>query len=220
MRARDYHVDVAAALFLEHRAWRESFGWHVPASRVTTPYWAERKIAIQALSTRGGEGRLGVGCPLLVLVARNHVAEGRVLDEMRRAIIHTMDRVMDALPAGGRAVVLVDLVGLAYRNADVAGLVACFDILQKFYVERVEAMWFVQPPALFWAIWKVVRPFVAAKTRDKIHFVSSKNLPPLVLARYEAKDVPAEYGGAGEFLPLAPDPLPWEAPGLARRRRF
>jgi hypothetical protein len=219
LRSRDYRVDVAAELFLEHRAWRTSLGWHVPESAVAQPYFSERKLAIQALSSKGKEP-LSVGCPLLIIVARNHILEGRKMDEVRTAIVHVMDRIMDSLPPGGRFVVLLDLVGLQYRNADVQAILACFDMLQKFYVERVDAMWFLQPPTIFWALWKVVRPFIAAKTREKIHFVSSRDLPALALSRYEAADVPTEYGGRGELRVLQREPLPWEAKGLARRRQY
>lgn len=214
MRARDYNVAVASALFLEHRAWRQSLGWVVGPSGIPPRLWAEKKGAIQALSKDGN------GTPLLVIVVRNHSMQGREMPTAKRFIIHAMDRVTDCLRPGGRFVVAIDFEGMAYRNADAQVLLACFDVLQRFYVERVEAMWFVQPPAVFWAIWKVVRPFVAAKTRDKIHFVSKSSVGPLVLSKFHAHDVPAAFGGTGEYRPLTPEPLPWELPGLRRRRRY
>ena len=205
---------VAAALFLEHRAWRQSLGWAVGPSSIPPKLWAEKKGALQAISHDGHH------TPLLVIVVRNHDMSGREMAPAKRFIVHAMDRVVDCLRPGGRFVVAIDFEGMGYRNADAQVLLACFDMLQRFYVERVEAMWFVQPPAVFWAIWKVVRPFVAAKTRDKIHFVSKKGVGPLVLSKFHAHDVPAAFGGTGVLHPLTPEPMPWEEPGLARRRRF
>ena len=57
---------------------------------------------------------------------------------------------MDALRPGEQFVCLVDFVGLGRKNADLKALLACFEVLQKFYVERVMHLWFAQPPALFW----------------------------------------------------------------------
>ena len=213
LRARDYNVGVASALFLEHRAWRQSLGWVVGPSGIPPKLWAEQKGAIQAISTDGHT-------PLLVIVVRNHSMVGREMPPAKRFIVHAMDRVCDSLRPGGRFVVAIDFEGMGYRNADAQVLLACFDLLQRFYVERVDAMWFVQPPAVFWAIWKVVRPFIAAKTRDKIHFVSKRSVGHLVLSRFHAQDVPPAFGGTGELRPLTPQPLPWELPGLARRRRY
>jgi hypothetical protein len=57
---------------------------------------------------------------------------------------------MDALRPGEQFVCLVDFNGLGRKNADMKALLACFETLQKFYVERVMHLWFAQPPALFW----------------------------------------------------------------------
>jgi hypothetical protein len=59
---------------------------------------------------------------------------------------------MDALRPGEQFVCLVDFVGLGRKNADLKALLACFEVLQKFYVERVMHLWFAQPPALFWCV--------------------------------------------------------------------
>ena len=57
---------------------------------------------------------------------------------------------MDAMRPGGQFVALIDFSGLSRRNLDIKSLLVCFEILQKFYVERVAHMWFAQPPTIFW----------------------------------------------------------------------
>jgi hypothetical protein len=64
LRARDYDVGVAAALFLEHRAWRQQLGVRVPGDRVPARQFGEQKIALQGLSRAGR--------PLLIIVAKRH----------------------------------------------------------------------------------------------------------------------------------------------------
>ena len=59
-------------------------------------------------------------------------------------------QIMDALRPGEQFVVCVDFKGMTRRNIDVKALLACFEILQKFYVERVQHLWFASPPAIFW----------------------------------------------------------------------
>jgi hypothetical protein len=57
---------------------------------------------------------------------------------------------MDAMRPGEQFLVLVDFCGMGRRNVDIKALLACFEQLQKFYVERVAHIWFAQPPAIFW----------------------------------------------------------------------
>ena len=64
LRARDFDAAVAAALFLEHRAWRQSFGWSVSGAAVPQRQYDEQKIMLQALSRSGA--------PLLIIIARRH----------------------------------------------------------------------------------------------------------------------------------------------------
>lgn len=57
---------------------------------------------------------------------------------------------MDAIRPGQQFIVLCDFIGLSRRNADVKALLACFEILQKFYVERLAHLLFLEPPSIFW----------------------------------------------------------------------
>lgn len=213
LRARDYDVPVASTLYLEHRAWRRQLGWRVPASAVPAEHWAHQKICLQALSV---DGR-----PLLIIVVRRHTMAGRDMDAVRAFIVHTMDRIFDAMRPGGQFLVLVDFKGLSRTSADLKALIACFEILQKFYVERVKHLWFVEPPTLFWAIWKAVQPFVAPKTRAKIVFLYGQEVASTLLTHFKPEDVPAEYGGTGLHRPISPGNCVWETlPGAPRRRKY
>ena len=140
--------------------------------------------------------------------------------DIQRFIIFTMDKIMDALRPGGQFVVLLDLTGLTRHNLDLKALLACFDILQKYYVERVAHIWFAQPPTIFWAAWRLVTPFVAPKTRDKIAFLYGADVKQTLLRHFDAADIPAEYGGSGALRPVKPEGAPWEAPDAQRQRRY
>jgi hypothetical protein len=64
LRARDYDVPIAAALLLEHRAWRQGFGWAIGFEQLPPKLIGHAAIALQALSRRGN--------PLLIIVTRRH----------------------------------------------------------------------------------------------------------------------------------------------------
>jgi len=212
LRARDYDVAVAAALFLEHRRWRGSFGWRVLGTQVPAAQYGEGKVALQALSR--------TGAPLLIVVARRHNREAAEAAVMRRYITFCLDKCMDALPPGGQLIAILDLAALSRRNLDVASLITCFDILQKSYVERVQHIWFMRPPVFFYGVWKLVSPFVAPKTRSKIAFLYGADVAAATLAHFAPEDVPAEYGGTGTFRAVGPGAAPWEVPDAPRRRRY
>jgi hypothetical protein len=228
LRARDYDVGVAAALFLEHRAWRQQLGVRVPGDRVPARQFGEQKIALQSLSRTGR--------PLLIIVAKRHdkcvrsALRGRTAHALRSHARAT-DAPQGAPRHGGhpqlhhlhygqgapaarakrkrarpssRVVGLVTADASALRTPDhgchapgravrgvgrfrgpvaqqrrpegarsgvdpsfcvisrllhrlltwqsAQALLACFEILQKFYVERVMHLWFAKPPMIFWRV--------------------------------------------------------------------
>lgn len=47
--------------------------------------------------------------------------------------------------------------GLRTRNLDVKALQAIFELLQSHYPERLNALWFLNAPLIFWGVWRLVR---------------------------------------------------------------
>ena len=91
---------------------------------------------------------------------------------------------------------------------------------QRRYVERVQAILFADPPMIFYGAWRVVQPFVAAATREKISFVFGPAVGTTLLEHYDAADIPVEYGGTGALRPVTAGPAVWEAPGAPRLRQY
>jgi len=225
LRARDWAVEPAASLFLEHRAWRAQLGWEVPAASVAPRAFAARMLALQALSSRGGGQQPGLDTaqPLLILLPLRLAArhQGSVqAAEARLLLVHAMDRACDALRPGGRLLVLLDLGGVSLQAMDVQLLRTMAEMLQRRYPERVEAVWLARPSLLLRALLRLAAAFVAPRTREKMRFVGAAELRALLLARFEAADVPAEFGGEGALRPLTAEPLPWEDALLRRRNKY
>lgn len=212
LRARSYDVEVAAALFIDHRRWRNSFNWSVHPGMM--PSRLPTKVA--AL-----HGFCRQGMPLLLVIGRNHVAKGRDMDEIRNVITYTLDKITNILTPGQQFHCLVDLKGLSYANADTLALIACFDMIQARFVERCAHLWFVEPPAIFWALWKVVKRFVGPSTREKIKFLYGKEATEEVLRHFEPHVLPKEYGGTLDKVNYVDrGPALWEGPGMPRLRRY
>ena len=76
----------------------------------------------------------------------------------------------------GKLTAIFDLRGASMENMDVAGLKQIFGLLQSHFPERLGRMVFLDPPVIFWGVWRVVIPFVDPVTRAKVVMASLKDL--------------------------------------------
>lgn len=210
LRARDYNPKVAAALYLEHRRWRQSFRWSVSPASIPNQLAAE-KLCLQGVAKNGQ--------PFVCLLARRHTGSARDMEEVKRFFVYTMDTIIQGLGPGGKFLIMVDLGGLSNKNTDLKTAAVAFEILQKYYVERMGALWLVNPLTLFWAMWKFLSPLIAPATREKIHFIRGKEISDL-LAHCDAGVIPSEYGGTAPLRPISAGPAPWEPPGKRRLWKY
>ena len=82
-----------------------------------------------------------------------------------------------AAPLGdGKLTAIFDLRGASMENMDVAGLKQIFGLLQSHFPERLGRMVFLDPPVIFWGVWRVVSPFVDPVTRAKVVMASLRDL--------------------------------------------
>ena len=65
LRARNYHLLAAKTMWLDHRAWRQSFGWVQPPIDMKTQL-AQEKVCLQGLCRDG--------LPFVVVIAARHQA--------------------------------------------------------------------------------------------------------------------------------------------------
>jgi len=204
LRARKYDVAVASAMYLEHRRWRAAFGWVQGPSDVPVQL-SQRKVCMQGLCRDG--------LPFVIVVANAHRPTGKAgVPELFRFFVYVMDTISCAMGPGGQFRILVDLRNMSRANADLSAMKVAFDVLQKGFPERMRHLWLAEPPSIFLGLWKLITPFVAPATREKINFVAGKDVAAVVGKYVDTALLPAAWGGTAPLRPLDDGPAIWEAP--------
>ena len=189
-------------MYLEHRRWRATFGWVQGPGDVGTQL-AQRKVCMQGLCRDG--------LPFVIVVANAHRPTGRAgVPELFAFFVYVMDTLSTAMGPGGQFRILVDLRNMSRANADLSAMKVAFEVLQKGFPERMKHLWLAEPPTVFMALWKLITPFVAPATREKINFVAGKDVAAVVGKHVDTSLLPADWGGTTPLRPLDDGPAVWE----------
>ena len=109
------------------------------------------------------------------------------------------------LPTGQLAVV-IDLGGMTMRHVDkqFLGLIKLLAVVdQAHYPERLGKMYICGVSRIFFVVWRMVRPWLDARTASKICFLTSDEVDAgALLDSIDAAQLPTAYGGAA--------PNPWD----------
>jgi hypothetical protein len=231
LRARGFKIQVAAALFLEHRRWRSTFDW-VQGPNNITKQLAHQVVCMQGLCKDG--------LPFVIVVANRFKPSGKEgIPELFRFFIYVMvrmpassshslsqpflqDTIASAMGPGGQFRLLVDLRNMSSANADLGAMKVAFNVLQKGFPERMRTLWLAEPPGLFLALWRLVSVLVAPSTKEKIQFIAGKHVKATVGKHVPLSLLPADWGGTGALRPLSAELAVWDprrlgAEGYARR---
>lgn len=114
-------------------------------------------------------------------------------------LVYTLERAAKtARDAGGQQfVVIVDYVVGKVSASTLPSLSVTREttnILQHHYPERLACMVLIQAPRLFHSMFKIIRPVIDVKTREKIHFVNNME-EAVSVPGIDANVIPTEYGG-------------------------
>lgn len=157
-------VEVAAKAFAKHQEWEAFIKPRGFISETEIPNELNAKKSY--LQGRDKQGR-----PISVILARNHF-NNKDVDEFRRFIVYSMDKILASSSTDGKLNVIIDLKGLGLKNLDSKAFIEGFDIYQSHYPERIEKFYMVNAPFIFNGLWKVVSPFISEITRKKVRWPS------------------------------------------------
>lgn len=100
---------------------------------------------------------------------------------------------------GRRLISVFDLTGATYANLDAACMRYVIGCLNAHSVERMQTLFFYNPPAVFFGLWRALSPLLPPATKAKIRLVDAKQRDELLEA-VGSEVLPAEYGGSAELV--------------------
>lgn len=196
LRARDLDIEKGSNMLLKYLSWKRDFvpNGAISTSEIPTEI-SHNKLFMQGLDK--------IGRPIVVGFGGRHRPSKGSMDEFKRFIVYSLDKITARMPAGQEKFVCIgDLSGWGYTSSDVRGYLAALSILQDFYPERLGKLFVVHVPYIFMAAWKAVYPFIDKKTKKKIIFVEDKKLSSTLLADIDESQLPETYGGKLRLVPI------------------
>lgn len=143
------------------------------------------------------------GHPCLIVKTKRHIPAETDVPTMMKFAVHLIEKgckVADESTTDGKVCVLWDRQGFTMKNFDrrFMGLMKKLTgVLQDNYAERLDSIFILNPNWFFKTMFKVVRPFLNQKTKDKIKLVS-KNAD--LLKWFSSDCVMKDMGGTSDFV--------------------
>lgn len=173
LRAREGDLDASEALLRGYLAWRAAFGADfgyaerggVPASLVQADVASGKAYIF---------GRDKLQRPCVYTHACRHDASADPRD-VERFTVYMLDSLEHAVRQGPtqQYVAIVDYAHYSRRNFDTHNSKFILHVMSDIYPERLGALYLVNCGWLFWILWKLVQPFMPARTRRKIHMLGA-----------------------------------------------
>lgn len=197
LRARDHDIGKASAMFLKYLKWRKTFvpNGSISVSEIPNEL-AQNKMFLQGLDKNGR--------PITLVFGNRHYPNKKGgLDEFKRFVVYSLDKICSRMPAGEEKFVGIgDLEGWGYSNSDIRAYLGALSILQDYHPERLGKMYIVHAPYLFMKVWKIIYPFIDNNTKKKIVFVENKRLRETLLEDIDESQLPEIYGGKMKLVPV------------------
>ncbi|CAM6082807.1 unnamed protein product [Calypogeia fissa] len=82
------------------------------------------------------------------------------------------------------------------------GWMTALNFLQAHYPERIQKIFVVHVPYIYWGVWKTVNKFIDKRTREKLVFVEDKNLVAVLSKDIDKDQLPKFCGGELDLVPI------------------
>lgn len=197
--ARDWNVEVTYKLLVDHGAWRErnTPRGFIEEERILRPL-EDDKTFLQGVDY---EGRA-----IVIVRVANHFSSKRDLRQMRLFSAYIIDCLVSLCDKERnpqqRVVCMFDMTDCSMANMDVPCMKSILGLLSTHYVERLSAMYFFNPPRIFFGLWNASKHLVHEVTRQKIKMIDPSDLADLQ-ACVPPEVLPVKYGGAAPLRPIA-----------------
>ena len=131
----------------------------------------EKEMQCQNLYVQGYDKE---GRSTYIFIPRN--VQGHHAEWTIKQHVYTLERALAATKSPDQTVnAMVDFSGFSLRNAPPTHIGKKFmKTLRHHYAGAIHNIYLIDAPSSFLCLWTLFKPLIGSKTRDKIHFVSSK----------------------------------------------
>lgn len=195
LAAEKMNVAHALTRLEKHAEWREEA---VPTGGISEAS-IEKQIEQQKvlLQPRGPDGR-----PLIIIRVSKHFPTTH--EECERFVIFCLEAASKLVDQAGAASdnkiwALFDLADVKWVNLDRHALFSCFHLLNCHFPERIHKIFMLDAPMTFYALWRIVSPFIDPVTKRKVGYIYGHTG---LLAEVDPAIIPEVYGGTGAEVPI------------------
>eukprot|EP00941_MAST-03F_sp_MAST-3F-sp1_P002943 g2943.t1 len=183
LRARELHVKAAYDMWLKWINWRKEY---------KVDLCSEAQVAKEIATGKAKwTGKDKLGRPTCIIRPRFHHPKESSTSDIMQFFVYMLEKgtaVADAAASAkgkekeendvysGQLAVIYDRTGMTMKNVDfkLFGLMKELSgLAQDFYAERLGAVFVIGANWFYWALWKIIRPFLTERTRNKIHILNS-----------------------------------------------
>jgi len=227
LRAREYELDKAVSMFLDHLQWRQENR----VDHILHEFDFKEREEFLSIYPQGYHKTDKKGHPVYIQhLGRVDMPKIRQVSTDERTVkyhIQEYERCLNTIfpicsRVAGRqidksfAIMDVKGVGFYHLTKDVRQMLATVTkIDQDNYPETLYHTCIINAPAAFRAIWAIVKPMLNARTQAKVEVCPRDYLPSL-LQWIDIEDIP-EYLGGKSHGTLVDDLGPWKNPELLRQ---
>ena len=161
------------------------------------PEIEQQKVLLQSRGPSDGR-------PLLIIRVSRHFPHGHP-EEVERFVIFCLEAAsklvdqVSSTPSDGKMWAIFDLNDVKWVNLDRHALFSCFHLLNCHFPERIHKIFMLDAPIAFYALWKLVSPFIDPVTKKKVAYISGNSQ---LLTEVDPTIVPEAYGGTAEEIPV------------------
>ncbi|KAH9258984.1 hypothetical protein BASA81_002604 [Batrachochytrium salamandrivorans] len=193
LRARGFNLNKTWTMLTEDVEWRDPFEGYV--------FQRERDFGgAYALHEQGAirlAGKSKLGHPVLSVLARAY--NPRLVEDTIQIVyffVFYIDEICRRTEQAGQETFfgIFDLEGFSLANFSFPQISLAISILQNHYPERLGGVFVINAPWAFTAVWRMIRPLLDERTRNKVNILGSNYLE--ALQEYVDLDqIEVEYGG-------------------------
>jgi len=145
------------------------------------------------------------GYPVTILFDGLHDKKTRNLDEMIKMVVYNVETSMKQAPPGAekKYIVLLDRIGSTMKSYDKPYIDMLFPLLEKNYPETLQCSLVLRNNWLMQVLWRVVKPFLDAKTASKVRMVpnDAAKIKEALLEFFDEDQLWDFYGGKYKWKP-------------------